>query len=291
VFFGNEGDVMSAETRASFVFRSAAHSPLGRVRAAGLLRFSGSVLTKPMRTLHEYALVYLLHGSGRYVDANGTTCDVKTGDLILLYPGLAHRYGPAKTGQHWTEFFLMFDGPVFDQWEACGLLNRQRPICHVEPVEYWLQRLEGIFSTGQVPRVTAPLIDVCRLQLTLAEILQEGERGRETIADTGWVSHACGLLERDLGQELDLADVAQQLGMHYESFRKRFRQIIGMPPAKYRISRVMDRACDLMQEGTLIDKEIAARLGFCDEFYFSRRFKQVVGCSPRRFREGLPRTG
>jgi len=45
-----------------------------------------------------------------------------------------------------------------------------------------------------------------------------------------------------------------------------------------------------MQGGNLTDRQIAERLGFCDEFYFSRRFKQLTGRSPRQFREELPRT-
>lgn len=43
-----------------------------------------------------------------------------------------------------------------------------------------------------------------------------------------------------------------------------------------------------MQQTDLSDKQIAAELGFCDEFHFSRRFKQITGRSPRAFRSGLP---
>jgi AraC-like DNA-binding protein len=32
-------------------------------------------------------------------------------------------------------------------------------------------------------------------------------------------------------------------------------------------------------------KEIAERTGFADEFHFSKRFRQIVGQSPGRFRE------
>ena len=44
----------------------------------------------------------------------------------------------------------------------------------------------------------------------------------------------------------------------------------------------MDRACELMQNRTLKDRQIAGVTGRCDEFYFSRRFKSVTGQSPRQ---------
>ena len=43
-----------------------------------------------------------------------------------------------------------------------------------------------------------------------------------------------------------------------------------------------------MQEQNLTNKEIAYRLGFCDEFHFSHRFKQIMGKSPQRFRRSIP---
>jgi len=53
------------------------------------------------------------------------------------------------------------------------------------------------------------------------------------------------------------------------------------------MGRLIDRACELMCESRFTDSEIAERLGFCDEFYFSRRFKEITGKSPRMFRKNL----
>ena len=130
----------------------------------------------------------------------------------------------------------MFDGPAFDHWEACGLLDRRRPVCHVEPVDTGTSRPQAVLGAVRQPGAVAPSVDVCRLQLILAEMLQAGRPGQEAAGDTSWVSRACALLERDLGHEPDLAAGAE-LGMSYQAFRKRFRQVVGTPPARYRSSR------------------------------------------------------
>jgi AraC-like DNA-binding protein len=96
------------------------------------------------------------------------------------------------------------------------------------------------------------------------------------------------MLEADLRRDLDPDALRRRTGLPYDRFRRRFTRLAGTPPARYRVQRLIDRACELMQLGVLTDKQIASELGFCDPFHFSRRFKQLVGCSPRQFRLRLP---
>jgi AraC-like DNA-binding protein len=126
----------------------------------------------------------------------------------------------------------------------------------------------------------------------LAEIVTGAGRSRMYRDDLHWLDRATSLLEADLSQSVDWQAVGRQMGLTAESFRKRFTRLAGQPPAHYRIGRQIDRACELMQDRSLPDRQIAEALGFCDEFYFSRRFKAVTGQSPRQFRQqGLLRRG
>jgi len=42
----------------------------------------------------------------------------------------------------------------------------------------------------------------------------------------------------------------------------------------------------MLTEENVKMKEIAAKLGFCDEFYFSRVFRRIEGISPVQFKSG-----
>lgn len=277
--------VVMAIPKKQIIFRNAAHSPLGRVTLAGYIRNSQGV--RAPRILGQYALVYLLDGSGRYCDANGVDQPASPGDLIVVFPDLPHQYGPGAD-EHWTEFFLCFGGPVFDLWRQVGLLNEKLPVLHLAPVHEWLQRFESILGHARREGFVPPVIEVCRLQQLLADVVLGMRNKKEHPNDLDWASRACALLEAERGSRIDLGDLARTLGMGYESFRKRFTRLVGQPPARYRIARLIDQACEMMQqENRTSDKEIAEVLGFCDEFHFSRRFKRIVGESPRQFRRRI----
>jgi len=277
----------SASDPRRFTARHAALSALGGIRMSGLLPEGRGLPRRPMRVLGSYAVVYLIAGEGEYRDANGVEQPVRAGDLMLLFPDLAHRYGP-PAGRTWREFFLVFDGPVFDLWRAQGLLRPSEPVLHLEPIDHWLRRLESVLGGGRETGWAPPLLEVCRLQQVLGEALVGGSRGAVPQDEQRWAARACALLESDLSPSTPLASLAARMNTSYELFRKRFTAVVGMPPGRYRATRLIDRACELMQQSDMTDKQIALSLGFCDEFHFSRRFRQIAGRTPTEFRRSLP---
>jgi len=94
-----------------------------------------------------------------------------------------------------------------------------------------------------------------------------------------------GSLDEEAVPVADPAAVAKHLGLSYESFRKKFRQAMGVAPGKFQLDARTDRAVALLYQGRHTVREISELLGFCDEFYFSRCFKRRFGQSPRAFRK------
>ena len=218
-------------------------SPVGRLTMGSYLRDSRGILDGGrLRVFGSYAIVYLLDGRGRYVDARGVDREVTAGDLILVFPELGHAYGPAP-GEHWDEIYLVFDGPVFDLWRREGVISPERPVLHLEPVEYWAGRWESVLTD-----LPEPLPAVTRLVSLLSEVVEVAKMEGMGVPLRQWMGKAKALLEPcGKSTPLSLEQVAEELGMSYVAFRRQFAQLAGDTPGHYRIRRRVDHACQLIQ--------------------------------------------
>ena len=267
---------MKLDTFVEVLPHNALMTPLGRLAGAGYIHRKTGYLR--WRVLGSYALVYVLEGQGRYQDASGSACEVGAGDLIVIFPELAHRYGPGRRGE-WSEFHVIFEGPAFDLWRGAGLLDAARPVTRLGPVGEWGERLLAV-ADGSPPQTVA----VSRLLTLLSEVA--ATRGEQaTPARLPWLDQAWHLLGSELSQELSPTDVAARLGLSYETFRKAFEKQVGVSPARYRSDRRLGAAQALLLHTQMSGRQIADSLGFRDEFYFSKRFKQHTGLSPREYRK------
>jgi AraC-like DNA-binding protein len=302
VHSGKKFDPPRPDAWAWRVFRSRYPRPFGWLAAGGyVLNNWGIPREKPWR-IGRFSLVYLLEGEGFFVNAAGVDRSLRAGDLLLLFPDVAHAYGP-RPGQLWHDAYLLFDGPVFRLWRSERLIDPARPVYHLEPIENWARRFDAIMEPLATPGYQQTIRDVCRLQEVLADVLVQRQSQRVSNEDQEWLQRARQLLVTmpvdDDDKDEDVAAtsketwdrISQTLGTSYESFRKRFTRLEGIPPARYRMNRLIDRACELIFRTDMTIKQVAFQLGFANAFYFSRRFKQVTGVSPRAYRHRFDHGG
>ncbi|HYF48102.1 MAG TPA: AraC family transcriptional regulator [Planctomycetota bacterium] len=83
--------------------------------------------------------------------------------------------------------------------------------------------------------------------------------------------------------KFDLSDAIDEMPVSSDHLRRLFRQATGKTPLEYLTQLRMDEACQLLKVGGFSVKEIAARVGFSDPYYFSRTFKQVMKVSPTEY--------
>lgn len=91
-------------------------------------------------------------------------------------------------------------------------------------------------------------------------------------------------VEEHLGSDLRLDDLAKVHGISSGAFAAAFTRSTGISPKEFLTRRLNQEAIRWVMSSNLKIKEIAEKLRFSDEYYFSRFFQKHNGTPPLRYR-------
>ena len=255
---------------------------LGEVLVAGRIAGGRGLPAGTTRRHPTWGLTFVTAGRGRYRDA-GHDEAVGAGTLVVVHPGHPHWYGADHRG--WDEHFVVFDGLLFDLATRSGALSPAHPLVHDLPVRRWSARFAA-FERRRPPTVQGRDAEAAELLAALLEARSVAEqRSSQAPPSADWLERSVELLGGDLGEGLDLREVAAAVGQPYETWRRRFREATGTSPYAHRSQRRLAAATELLVHTGLGVRDIAAATGFTDERHLIRRFRAATGLTPRAFRD------
>ncbi len=91
------------------------------------------------------------------------------------------------------------------------------------------------------------------------------------------------ILERYTDPELTISEISCYLGISDTHLRRVFKEKTGVAPVHYINHIRFEKAKHMMKNSNCTIKEIAALVGFSDQYYFSREFKNTFGISPSEY--------
>lgn len=274
---------MPATSRLVFHLVDTRKTSGGRISEAAEIQGGGGVGWSQPRYFPLRAMILLVQGGGIYRDTLGAETSVRLGDLLIVNPKVGHTYGPERE-QGWHEYYATFEGPLFDALEACGVLDPSRPVRRLGDPDSWRDRFLTLFPPPGGPVHAKSCEQLGGLVAFLLAAAEDRSPSGTVTTTPAWLALATDILATPGEAATDLQAVAKSCGLGYENFRKQFAMLTGESPAAYRRRALIARAQRLMRERDLTDRAIAAALGFCDEFHFSKTFKHVAGLSPRAWR-------
>ena len=106
-----------------------------------------------------------------------------------------------------------------------------------------------------------------------------------------YLRKAKDLADRSYSEPLDLDSLAAAALVSKFHFSRCFAAAYGETPMRYVTRRRIERAQDLLRSANLTVTEVAMMVGFSSLGSFSSRFSELVGESPRAYRDRWARTG
>ena len=257
---------------------------MGGIYLAGRLHDSPGIDTTSMRILGNFALIVIESGSGYYRDATGRSTQLSPGDVIIVFPEIAHAYGPLGSSQ-WSHSYVVFNGPQFELMRRAGILDTEAPLWRLEPIEYWSSRIEETLGSQNRATQSVAIRAVAQFAYLLSDMAASHQEVGKA-ARNAWLEDSLHLLSSPSADRwLTPQAVAQSVGLSYENFRKRFSKETGESPAHFQKRRRIEFACAAIYQNSHSFKRLADELGFCDVFHFSKVFRQVTGETPSTFRK------
>ncbi|MFB4351799.1 helix-turn-helix transcriptional regulator [Microbacterium sp. LS_15] len=92
-------------------------------------------------------------------------------------------------------------------------------------------------------------------------------------------------IDREYAKPLDVEALARGVHMSAGHLSRRFRDAYGESPYSYLMTRRIERAMALLRRGDLTVTEVCFEVGCSSLGTFSTRFTELVGVSPRVYRE------
>lgn len=123
--------------------------------------------------------------------------------------------------------------------------------------------------------------------LTL-EILGEATRSAKRIRQNSfprWLIQAREFLNERFRDNLSLAALAAEVGVHETHLAREFRRFYDCTVGEYVRRLRIDYACRRLSDSNLSLTEIALAAGFFDQSHFARNFKSQTGITPHEYRK------
>jgi len=99
------------------------------------------------------------------------------------------------------------------------------------------------------------------------------------------VKNALEYIDSHLSIQLSISEIAANVYMAPSSLCRDFKRDTQMTIGQYMHKSIMGRAEQLLLEGNYSVADISEILGFCDQSYFTQRFKKNFGMTPTEYKQ------
>lgn len=222
-------------------------------------------------------LYYITDGAFEIKIPGGQTKMLAAGNWYLIPAGYSFDYKCADIMEHFYFHLKLCD------FDGTDLLRNCKEILCINP--------EGGFDSSIFT------------QCISSNDLSAGLRMRQSVTDvlltfidkhniqinaedySSCIYKALVYIKQNLSMQLSITEIAQNIFVSKSTLTKHFQKELNMSVNEYISNIIMADAERLLMTSNISIHDLSLKFGYSDQLYFSRRFKEKFGMSPREYRK------
>ena len=231
------------------------------------------------RVCSPFSRLYLVTGGEGWMKYGETVCSLLNGNAYLIPAGLTFGYGGGEYMEKLYFHIHLIKPDGYDM--AMGLPRVEKMAITAQQLNDMVQRyhsrswLDALSLKSDIYGIVSALLR------------QYPEKNDRLPTLSLLTEQAARYVQEHLSVRITAAQVAESLFVSQTVLSRRFRQEMGKTLHQYVEDMVFQAAQIRLTETDQSLAQISEELGFCDAFYFSRRFRQRYGDPPSAYRKRL----
>ena len=223
-----------------------------------------------------YSYLYYIYKGEGIIEAEGETTKLIAGNWYLIPSGYNLKYYCKNSMEH-IYFHIMLCGT--DKLDM--LRNLEKPLkMSVDTVpEFFFENIKNTDDFLTSLRLKNHIYDV------VIDILSKNNVSLEQPILSECVQNAIKYIFSNPTAQITTTEIAKNSFVSNSKLTKQFKKELSMSVQEYLYNILLLNASHLISSTNLSLLEISEELGFSDQFYFSRKFKEKYGISPMKYKQ------
>lgn len=236
--------------------------------------------------LSENFLFYCVDGSG-WFQIGKQRYEVGPNEFFILPQHEEHSYGSSSENP-WTIYWVHFGGdslPKFNQVQEVQKHFKPQVVRNNgEIIPIFLK----IYKTLELGYSIDNLLfaNMCLSHFLTLFVYNKRHYASASNEKLDCVDSAIHHMQDNINDNISLITLSKKYNYSVSRFSNLFKQKTGYAPIDYFLQMKMQKACQLLDFSDRSIKDIAFSMGFDDPYYFSKRFRKIIGVSPKKYRTG-----
>jgi PAS domain S-box-containing protein len=163
--------------------------------------------------------------------------------------------------------------------EDCRVMHQRAPI----PNQAWLVpdrqgALRWYLSSKR------PLFDAAGEVIGIAGVMRDYARASAVLQPYQEMQQVVDHVFLSYGTRLEVPQLARMAHLSISQFDRRFKQLFGLTPQQFILRVRIHAACRAITSTRRSISHIAQQVGFCDQSYFTKQFRRMMGKTPSQYR-------